>query len=149
MGSESGAGDHLRAGLERKLTDLRGRCLTAVDYWDVHNHGPEAAHWDYGDWHHAVRGVQLSTDPGPATITWTDTFYPYDIEVFHNPIAEHLVLAETARSGSVRMPTARAFGPSHPGSSPSLTTVVGSGGHPLQGQDGARTGDGGRRCQSQ
>lgn len=94
MGSESGAGDHLRAGCERKLTDLRGRCLTAVDYWDVHNYGPEAAHWDYGDWHHAVMGVQLSTDQGPATITWTDTFYPYGIEVFHDPIAEHLVLAE-------------------------------------------------------
>jgi hypothetical protein len=46
--------------------------------------------WDYGDWHHAVMGVQLTTDLGPATVTWTNTFFPYGIEVFHEPITDHL-----------------------------------------------------------
>jgi hypothetical protein len=93
MRSESGPAD-LRAGFETKLTDLRGRYLTTVDYWDVHNFAAEPAQWDYGGWHHAVMGVQLSTDEGPATITWTGTFYPYGVEVFHEPITDHLVLGE-------------------------------------------------------
>jgi hypothetical protein len=76
------------------LRDLRGRRLTAVDYWDVHNFGAEPAPWDYGGWHHAVMGVQLGTDRGPVTVTWTDTFYPYGVEVFDEPIEHHLVLGE-------------------------------------------------------
>jgi hypothetical protein len=91
--SES-AFDGLRARFEVKLSGLRGRYLTAVGYWDVHNFGPEPARWDYGDWHHAVMGVQLSTDLGPVTVTWTNTFFPYGVEVFHDPIEEHLVLGE-------------------------------------------------------
>jgi hypothetical protein len=55
---------------------------------------PEPVQWDYGDWHHAVMGVQLGTDQGPVTVTWTDTFYPYGVEVFHDPIEESLVLGE-------------------------------------------------------
>jgi hypothetical protein len=86
--------DGPRARFEAKLSDLRGRRLTAVDYWDVHNFGPEPARWDYGDWHHAVMGVQLTTDLGPATVTWTSTFYPYGVEVFHDRIEDHLVLGE-------------------------------------------------------
>jgi hypothetical protein len=31
----------------------------------------------YGDWHHAVRGVQLVTDAGAPTVTWANTFHPY------------------------------------------------------------------------
>jgi hypothetical protein len=86
--------DRSRSRFEAKLRDLRGRRLTAVDYWDVHNFGAEPAPWDYGDWHHAVMGVQLSTDLGPVTVTWTSTFYPYGVEVFHEPIEDHLVLGE-------------------------------------------------------
>jgi hypothetical protein len=70
------------------------RPAAAVDYWDVHNFGPGPASWDYGDWHHAVMGVQLGTDRGPVTVTWTSTFYPYGVEVFHEPIEQHLVLGE-------------------------------------------------------
>jgi hypothetical protein len=76
------------------LGGLRDRRLTAVDYWDVHNFSPEPASWDYGDWHHAVMGVELGTDRGPVTVTWTSTFYPYGVEVFHEPIENHLVLGE-------------------------------------------------------
>ncbi|MCA2217659.1 hypothetical protein [Jidongwangia harbinensis] len=83
-----------RAAFEAKLTDLRGRCLTAVEYWDVHNFASEPAEWDYGDWHHAVMGIQLRTDQGPVTLTWTAAFYPYGVEVFHDPITDHLVLGE-------------------------------------------------------
>lgn len=84
----------LRVGFEAKLTGLRGRRLTAIDYWDIYNYGPEPERWDHGDWHHAVMGVQLGTDQGPVTVTWTATFFPYGVEVFHDPISEHLVLSE-------------------------------------------------------
>lgn len=92
--------DGLRGRFEGALRDLRGRRLTSVDYWDVHNFGPERAPWDYGDWHHAVMGVQLGTDLGAVTVTWTDTFYPYGVEVFHEPIGHHLVLG---KSGPARV----------------------------------------------
>lgn len=65
-----------------------------VDYWDVHNFGPEPAPWDYGNWHHAVMGVELSTDLGPVTVTWTDTFYPYGVEVLDEPIEHHLTAGD-------------------------------------------------------
>jgi hypothetical protein len=61
--------DDARARFEAKLHALRGRRLTAVDYWDVHNCGTEPMRWDYGDWHHAVMGVEFSTDQGPVTVT--------------------------------------------------------------------------------
>jgi hypothetical protein len=86
--------DDSRDRFEGTLRALRGRRVTAVDYWDVHNFGSEPAPWDYGDWHHAVMGVQLVTDLGPVTVTWTSTFFPYGVEVFHEPIEHHLVLGE-------------------------------------------------------
>jgi hypothetical protein len=39
-------------------------------------------------------GAQLSTDQGPVTLTWTAAYYPYGVEVFHDPITDHLVLGE-------------------------------------------------------
>jgi hypothetical protein len=86
--------DDPRGRFDETLRALRGRRLTAVDYWDVHNFGLEQAVWDYGDWHHAVMGVQLGTDLGPVTVTWTSTFYPYGVEAFDEPIEHHLVLGE-------------------------------------------------------
>lgn len=82
--------DRARGRFEGTLRALPGRCLTAVDYWDVHNFGPDPAPWDYGDWHHAVMGVELGTDLGPVTVTWTGTFYPYGVEVLDEPIEHHL-----------------------------------------------------------
>ncbi|HWG98518.1 MAG TPA: hypothetical protein VNV66_04150 [Pilimelia sp.] len=79
---------------EGRLRDLRGRRLTAVDYWDIHPFDPGPEAWDYGDWHHADMGIQLGTDLGPVTVTWTDTFFPYGVEVFHEPIRHHLALEE-------------------------------------------------------
>jgi hypothetical protein len=38
--------------------------------------------------------VQLGTDRGPVTLTWTSTFFPYGVEVFHEPIEAHLVRGE-------------------------------------------------------
>ena len=65
----------------------------AVDYWDVHNFTSEPVRWDYGNWHHAVMGVELITDLGPVTVTWTSTFFAYGVEVFHDRIEEHLVMS--------------------------------------------------------
>jgi len=83
-----------RAEFEAKVQTLVARRITAVDYWDIHQFGPEPARWDHGDWHHAVMGVQLITDAGAVTVTWTNTFHPYGVEVFDNPIERHLVLGE-------------------------------------------------------
>jgi hypothetical protein len=85
--------DGPRGHFEGELRHLRDRRLTMVDYWDIHNFGPEPASWDFGDWHHAVMGVQLGTDLGPVTVNWTSTFHPYGVEVFHEPIGHHIVLA--------------------------------------------------------
>ncbi len=90
MTSEPGA----RARFETKVQMLVGRRIRTVDYWDIHQFGPEPARWDYGDWHHAVMGVQLSTDAGPVTVTWTNAFHPYGVEVFDVSIGHHLVLGE-------------------------------------------------------
>ncbi|WP_280399047.1 hypothetical protein [Nocardia carnea] len=79
---------------EATVEGLAGLRVQAVDYWDVHNYGSEPARWDYGDWHHAPMGVQLSTDEGPRVITWTNTFHPYGVEVFDDPIERHLILGE-------------------------------------------------------
>lgn len=86
--------DDPRERFEARLDALRGRRLSAVDYWDVHDYAGEPAEWDYGDWHHAVMGVGLATDAGPVAVTWTSTFFPYGVEVFHDPIEDHLALAE-------------------------------------------------------
>jgi len=83
-----------RARFDAKVQALVGLIPQAVDYWDVHNFGDEPARWDYGNWHHAVMGIQLTTDRGPITITWTNTFHPYGIEVFPDPIERHLLLGD-------------------------------------------------------
>jgi hypothetical protein len=83
-----------RARFEAKVQRLLGRRIQSVDYWDIHNFGSEPARWDYGEWHHAVMGVQLSTDADPVTVTWTNTFHPYGVEVCDDPIERHLVLNE-------------------------------------------------------
>lgn len=71
-----------------------GLTVSAVEYWDVHQFVPEPARWDYGTWHHAVMGVQLGTDRGPVTITWTNRFHPYGVDVLHQPIQTMLVLGD-------------------------------------------------------
>ena len=86
--------DGRRERFEAKLCDLSGRQISAVDYWDIHSAGLRPSRWDYGDWHHAVMGVELTTDLGPVTVTSTNTFHPYGVDVFHDPIEDHLVLGE-------------------------------------------------------
>jgi len=83
-----------RDGFDRKISGLRGRRVTGVQYWDVHNYSSEPSPWDYGNWHHAVMGLELATDSGPVTVTWTSTFHDYGVEVFLEPIARHLLLGE-------------------------------------------------------
>jgi hypothetical protein len=50
--------------------------------------------WDFGDWHHAVMGVELLTDRGPSCMLWTSTLFCYGVEVFHTPMTEQLVMGE-------------------------------------------------------
>lgn len=83
-----------RARFEAAIQSLEGLRISRVDYWDIQNFGPDPARWDYGDWHHAVMGVQLTTDVGPRTLTWTNRFHPYGVEVFPDPIERHLVLGD-------------------------------------------------------
>jgi hypothetical protein len=78
-----------RAEFDAKVTCVKGRRLLSVDYWDILE--PADAEWDYGDWHHAVMGVQLGTDQGPVTVIWTAAFFAYGVEVFLGPISEQFI----------------------------------------------------------
>jgi hypothetical protein len=73
MTENSDPGD-TRTRYEQKTADLVGRRLIEVRYWDVHSFSDKPRVWDYGDWHHAVMGVELGTDQGVASVTWTDAF---------------------------------------------------------------------------
>ena len=59
-----------RAEYESRLAALVGRRVLEVRYWDVHNFADEPRVWDYGDWQHAVMGVDLVTDGGPWCLLW-------------------------------------------------------------------------------
>jgi hypothetical protein len=83
-----------RARYDQKTAGLAGRRVLEVRYWDVHSFADEPGRWDYGDWHSAVMGVELLTDRGPSCVRWTGTFFPYGVEVFHTPMAEHLGVDE-------------------------------------------------------
>ena len=72
-----------------KTAALVGRRVLEVRYSDLRSFADEPATWDYGDWHHAVMGVELLTDRGPSCVLWSDTFFPYGVEVFHTPMSEH------------------------------------------------------------
>ncbi|MUM15733.1 hypothetical protein FZI91_09855 [Mycobacterium sp. CBMA271] len=93
-----------RTAFEAKVEGLAGLRIEAVDYWDLQTEEPEPAQWDYGDWHHAVMGVQLTTDSGPRTITWTNAFHPHGVEVFNEPI-QCLFVGESGceRNGPIGM----------------------------------------------
>lgn len=84
---------------ERKTSALVGQRIRAVTYWDVHSLSEEPRSWDYGDWHHAVMGVELATDAGKVTVLWTDTFFAYGVEVFPEPISRHLILSADGPEG--------------------------------------------------
>jgi hypothetical protein len=78
---------------ERAVADLVGRRVPGVTYWDVHDFG-HGRDCDFGDWHLAVMGVELTTDRGPVTVTWDNTFYPYGAELWPHAFSEDVVSAE-------------------------------------------------------
>ncbi|HEX9516888.1 MAG TPA: hypothetical protein VF940_12010 [Streptosporangiaceae bacterium] len=84
-----------RAHFDSKAAALVGRRVLEVRYWDVHNFSDEPNTWDYGDWHHAVMGVDLVTDRGPSCVLWTSTFHPYGVEVFPTLVSEHILDGES------------------------------------------------------
>ncbi len=84
---------------EQQTAALAGRRVLGVTYCDIHNFSDEPREWDFGDWHHAVMGVELVTDQGPASVIWTDRFFPYGVEVFEDPISQHLLLGPEGPEG--------------------------------------------------
>jgi hypothetical protein len=84
---------------EARTAALVGERIREVSYWDVHNYGAEPRIWDYGDWQHAVMGVDLLTYAGRWSVLWTDTFYPYGVEVLDEPLTNHLHLGEGGCEG--------------------------------------------------
>ncbi len=88
-----------RASFEAKTAALVGHTVLEVTYWDIHNFGPEPRVWEYDDWHLAVMGVELVTSDGPVSVLWTNTFFPYGVETFHEPIARHLSLGPEGPEG--------------------------------------------------
>lgn len=92
-----------RARYDRRTRSLVGRRLLQVDYWDLGSDTNELGPWDHGDWHHAVMGLQLSTDAGPVTVTWTNVFHPYGVDVLAGPIETYLRIGEggPVRNGPV------------------------------------------------
>lgn len=79
-----------RAEHDSKSAGLIGRHVLGVRYWDIRYFNGEPRIWDYGDWQHAVMGVELPTDSAPCCVLWTSAFFCYGLEVFDTPIANHL-----------------------------------------------------------
>ncbi len=80
---------------DSKAAALVARRVLEVRYWDVQCFGGELRTWDYGDWHHAVMGVELLTDRGPSCVLWTSTFFPHGVEVFQTPMSGHILKCES------------------------------------------------------
>jgi hypothetical protein len=95
--SVSAAAD--RTQFERAVAELVGRRITAVRYWDIHNASAEPRTWDHGEWHHAVMGVELTTEAGPRSVLGTATFWEYGVEVIADPITKHLLLSDEGPEG--------------------------------------------------
>jgi hypothetical protein len=79
-----------RDDFDRTMTGLAGIRIEDIAYWDIHNFSDLPREWDFGDWHHAVMGVELKTSAGPVSVLWTNTFFPYGVEVFREPITDFL-----------------------------------------------------------
>ncbi len=97
--TETDGGSAAREQYERKTAALVGQRILSATYWDIHNFAEEPRTWDYGDWHHAVMGVEFVTDTGTSSILWTNTFFPYGVEVFPEPISRHLLLRPQGPEG--------------------------------------------------
>ena len=82
--------DERRRFEEQGVGALLGRRVQEISYWDVHNFTAQPRPWDYGDWHHAVMGIEIMTDAGPACVVWSSRFYPHGLEVFPTPIADEI-----------------------------------------------------------
>lgn len=79
----------VRNDYDRKTAGLAGVRVEGVEYWDMRDVEPRE--WDHGDWHHAVMGVELTTDAGPVSVVCTNTFHPYGVEIFDEPLSKLVV----------------------------------------------------------
>jgi hypothetical protein len=84
---------------EQAMDALLGRRVLEISYWDVHNYSAQPRSWDYEDWHHAVMGVEIMTDAGPACVVWTARFHSYGLEVLPTPISDEIGLGPEGPQG--------------------------------------------------
>lgn len=77
-----------RTRFDAVVAELVSRRIESVAYWDMAAFDDQPRRWDYGNWHHAVMGVEFGTDRGPLSLTWTNTFWPYGIEAILKPMSE-------------------------------------------------------------
>ena len=82
-----------RGRFDAVVTGLVGRTIESVIYRDLAAVYGQPRRWDYGEWHHAVMGVEFGTDRGPVSLTWTDTFWPYGIEAIPRPLSQLIHVA--------------------------------------------------------
>lgn len=83
-----------RENFDRTAQAMVGTRIDGVMYWDVHHWNDEPREWEHGDWHHAVLGVEMRTNTGPFSVVWTNTFYPYGVEVVSAPMTHLLTLGD-------------------------------------------------------
>ena len=69
--------------------------MLEIRYWDVRNFAGNSRTGDYGDWHHAVLGVEILTDCGPSCVQWTSAFELYGVEVFQTSMPERILGGES------------------------------------------------------
>ncbi|MFT4263530.1 MAG: hypothetical protein QM572_09125 [Nocardioides sp.] len=80
----------VRAAFEATVQRLVGLQVLSVDYRDLDPLDGELEHWDHGDWHNAVMGIELHTSEGTRTVTWGSTFECYGIEIIEGELGEDL-----------------------------------------------------------
>jgi hypothetical protein len=81
-----------RQAFEQQVGEMVGKRIWTVRYWDVHNYSASPREWDYGEWHHAVMGVELDVESEFRFITWGSRFFSYGVEVWPGPASDHLIV---------------------------------------------------------
>ena len=75
---------------ERMMSALVGQRILGVTYWDVHNFGDGPRTWDYGDWGSRRDGRRTGDRSWSGVGRVDGHLFPYGIEVFPEPISNHL-----------------------------------------------------------
>lgn len=76
------------ASLTTTVMALRGKRLTGVFYYGLPGDG--AHDCDYGDWHHAVMGVEFYAGSERFSLVWANSFGEYGAELYEGPMSRHV-----------------------------------------------------------